>query len=264
MQELAQGGDLFSLMDGQGVFDEPQSAFYAASVTLALQHVHQRGFIYRDLKPENLLLDARGNLKLGDFGLARKAERLWTIIGTPEYTAPEVLRFEGATRAVDWWQLGVLIYEMLTGRLPYESADEVQLFAKIREAHFVWPPSCDNSKRISHDAKSLVAGLLRLAVERDVPTPTAGPESPMAVWRCVSGMVRRPHDVRLGCGGRDAEEVMEHEWFGDMDWHALAVGKLPTPFVPRLQSPTDDSYFGPRERRGTPLKLSRREDCFSC
>jgi len=57
---------------------------------------------------------------------------------------------------------------------------------------------------------------------------------------------------------------MEHEWFGDMDWHALAVGKLPTPFVPRLQSPTDDSYFGPRERRGTPLKLSRREDCFSC
>ena len=73
-----------------------------------------------------------------------------------------------------------------------------------------------------------------------------------------------PRRVRLGCGGRDAEEVMEHEWFGDMDWHALAVGKLPTPFVPRLQSPTDDSYFGPRERRGTPLKLSRREDCFSC
>ena len=133
---------------------EPASRYYAGAVTLALGHLHTHGFIYRDLKPENLLLDAKGYLKVCDLGLAKRTERTYTLVGTPQYLAPELLRGDGATKDVDWydcfdhaafgrllsskgkslrcvtrvpvvsrWALGILVFEMLNGELPFETAD---------------------------------------------------------------------------------------------------------------------------------------------
>ena len=176
LMELALGGELFALIEEMGALDERDARFYAASVTLALEHLHGVGFIFRDMKPENLLLNSGGHLKLCDLGLAKATERAWTLVGTPQYLAPEVLRGEGATRAVDWWGLGILVYEMLCGgaciatlpwrhrsaltpssrraqpprlpppshchaALPFEGegGDESLLFDAIRRGSYSWP-----------------------------------------------------------------------------------------------------------------------------
>merc|ERR1712079_681807 len=112
---VALGGELFQLMNSVGPFLENQCQFYGGSLALALAHMHRHGYMYRDVKPENLLLSRSGHLKLCDLGLAKRGKRGWTLVGTPEYVAPEVIRGEGATASVDWWQLGVLLFEMSTG-----------------------------------------------------------------------------------------------------------------------------------------------------
>ena len=223
----------------QGRLDETQCCFYASSLVLALEHLHVKGFIYRDLKPENLLLDGRGFLKLADLGLAKHTQRAWTLVGTPEYVAPEVLRGEGATQAVDWWQLGVLIFEMLTGRLPFEADDDAELFIAIRRGEYEWPGA--DGKKIelpSATVKELVESLLRHALPGDSPAASRN-NSAREEELCASPAGQRGRDVaaglcRLGSGGRDASEVMDHPWFGGVDWAALAVGEVTVPFVPQV------------------------------
>jgi serine/threonine protein kinase len=142
--EYCPGGELFFQLTTKGRFPEDKARFYAAQVILALEHMHSHGFVYRDLKPENVLIDSIGNAKLTDFGLSKgnvtlAAEGADSFCGTPEYIAPEVLKKEGYGKAVDWWALGALLYEMLTGLPPFYSKNRDLMFERILREELTFP-----------------------------------------------------------------------------------------------------------------------------
>merc|ERR1712185_747446 len=122
--DLILGGELFSVAARRGRLDEPESAFYAANVTCALEYLHARNIAYRDLKPENLMIDQSGYLKVVDY-------RPFTVCGTPEYLAPETIRRAGHTTTVDWWALGVLLYELITGQSPFHGGSQMDVLTRI-------------------------------------------------------------------------------------------------------------------------------------
>ena len=207
------GGELFFHLGKLGKFPEPRACFYAAEITLAISYVHKLVIIYRDLKPENVLLDAKGHVRLTDFGLSKEgisssSSGANSFCGTPEYLAPEILNRQGHGRAVDWWSLGALLYEMLTGLPPFYSRDRDKLFEKIRNGVLTYP------RYLSARAQSVLRGLLT----RD---PTK----------------------RLGSGPADAEEIKVHLLFSEIDWDKLARGKIPPPFVPIVKNSMDTSQF---------------------
>ena len=252
--ELAIGGELFALIEEMDVLPEAAVKYYSAAVGLALGHLHQQRFIYRDLKPENVLLDVQGHLKLCDLGLAKRSEHTFTVVGTPQYLCPEVLKGEGATRAADWWALGVLIFEMLNGELPFNSADgtDRSLFTAIKLGAFSWPLDLsrfthnDRSNVPTARVRDIVAGLTRQAV----PAPAAqdGMGSP-----CKSDLLAPGQPIRLGSGPGDIDEVRGHIWFHNFDFDALLKGEYPPPYVPKLTGTDDDANFGPLDWRGEPI-----------
>jgi len=194
------GGELFFYLGKEGKFSESRAKFYAAQIVLALQYLHELGIVYRDLKPENVILDHYGNIALTDFGLSKEGisdnTSATSFCGTPEYLAPEILRRVGHGKAADWWSLGALIYEMLTGIPPFYSRDRERLFQKILNAGLRLPP------HLSDEAKSLLRALLN----RD---PT----------------------MRIG-SVKGAIEVRSHKWFADIDWEKLLAKKVDPPFKP--------------------------------
>lgn len=204
------GGELFFHLGRAGRFSEEQGCFYAAEMTLALGHLHSHGVVYRDLKPENILFEANGHLKLADFGLSKEGvestQGSHSFCGTPEYLAPEVLNRSGHGTAVDWWSLGALLYEMLTGLPPWFSQDRQKLFMGIKTAPLRFPPE------VSPLAKSVLSEFLK----------------------------RDPLD-RLGSGG--VEQVKKHPFFASIDWVALYELRIPAPFIPRLLSSLDTANF---------------------
>mmetsp|Transcript_32028 Transcript_32028/g.47630 ORF Transcript_32028/g.47630 Transcript_32028/m.47630 type:complete len:704 (-) Transcript_32028:565-2676(-) len=207
------GGELFFHLGKLGKFPEPRARFYASEIILAISYVHTLDIIYRDLKPENVLLDARGHVRLTDFGLSKEgisdsSSGANSFCGTPEYLAPEILNRQGHGRAVDWWSLGALLYEMLTGLPPFYCQDREKLFEKIRKANLDYPAS------LSPPSKNLLRGLLT-----------------------------RDPNQRLGSGPRDAEDIKEHPFFGDIDWEKLAKGEIPPPWKPKISSSQDTSLF---------------------
>lgn len=207
------GGELFFHLGKEGRFREDRARFYAAQITLALEHLHAMNVIYRDLKPENVLLDHRGNVRLTDFGLSKENvyevdKGATSFCGTPEYLAPEVLDRKGHGRAVDWWSLGALLYEMLTGLPPFYNKERDKLFHSILHGKLEFPPY------VSDVAKDICAKLLN----RD---PTK----------------------RLGSGPGDAAEVKAHPFFASIDWVALYELRVPIPFVPAVTSSLDTSQF---------------------
>ncbi len=207
------GGELFFHLGKVQRFQEPRARFYIAQITLALEYIHNLDIIYRDLKPENVLLDENGHIKLTDFGLSKEGIQddfsgAHSFCGTPEYLAPEILNRSGHGRAVDWWSLGALLYEMLTGLPPFYCRDRDRLFDKIRRADINFP------HYLSKDAQSLLQGLL----ERD---PTR----------------------RLGTGPDDAAEIKRHAFFKSINWDDLYQGKLPPPWKPSFTGSLDTSQF---------------------
>lgn len=209
------GGELFFHLGKVGRFDESRSKFYAAQIILALEYVHKMGVIYRDLKPENVLLDAKGNIRLTDFGLSKEGVRdhssgANSFCGTPEYIAPEVLLRQGHGRAVDWWSLGALLYEMITGLPPFYSRNRDVMFDKIMKADLTFPLT------VGPQAKDLLTRLL----------------------------VRDPK-LRMGSGPKDAEELKEHAFFSDLNWDELARGAstVPSTWVPSVAGSLDTSQF---------------------
>mmetsp|Transcript_36013 Transcript_36013/g.57639 ORF Transcript_36013/g.57639 Transcript_36013/m.57639 type:complete len:704 (+) Transcript_36013:20-2131(+) len=210
--DFCSGGELFFHLGRAGRFSEKLGRFYAAEIALALGHLHTKGVVYRDLKPENILLDDQGHIKLADFGLSKEGimsgiEGTHSFCGTPEYLAPEVLNRTGHGTSVDWWSLGALLYEMLTGLPPWYSQDRQQMFASIRSSALTFPDF------ISINARHILAAFL----DRDA-------------------------HKRLG-STNDIEDVKRHIFFETIDWHRLYQRKLPSPFVPRLNSKTDTGNF---------------------
>jgi RAC serine/threonine-protein kinase len=210
--EYVNGGELFFHLSRERVFSESRTRFYGSEICLALKYLHEKDIVYRDLKLENLLLDRHGHIKITDFGLCKQeitfGATTATFCGTPEYLAPEVLEDNDYGRSVDWWGLGVVMYEMMCGRLPFYNRDHEVLFELIMMEQVKFPA------RVTDLAKSLLGGLL-------IKDPTK----------------------RLGGGRRDADDVMEHPFFGDTNWQELYDKKVTPPFIPQIKSEEDTSNF---------------------
>lgn len=216
------GGELFCHLQKHGKFLEPRARFYTAELTLALQHIHSLGVVYRDLKPENVLLDNKGHVRLTDFGLSKEGvtahhKGAHSFCGTPEYLAPEILARRGHGSAVDWWSLGALLYEMLTGLPPFYSRNREQLFEGIKSGHLTYPAY------LSGSARKLLRSLLK----------------------------REPRE-RLGSGPTDAEEIKAHVFFKTIDFVALLDGTILPPWTPPVFGSLDTSHFD-REFTSLPI-----------
>ncbi|XP_072767632.1 serine/threonine-protein kinase N isoform X5 [Anoplolepis gracilipes] len=211
VMEYAAGGDLMMHIHAD-VFGEPRAVFYSACVVLGLQYLHENRIIYRDLKLDNLLLDTEGYVKIADFGLCKEGmgygDRTGTFCGTPEFLAPEVLTETSYTRAVDWWGLGVLIFEMLVGESPFPGDDEEEVFDSIVNDEVRYP------RFLSLEAIAIMRRLLR----------------------------KNP-DRRLGSSEKDAEDVKKQAFFRHIAWDDLLLRRVKPPFVPVIHSVEDVSNF---------------------
>ncbi|GAX14590.1 cGMP-dependent protein kinase 1 [Fistulifera solaris] len=212
--ELVQGGELFSIIHTETRDGIPNgnSRFYAACILESLAHLHQRSICYRDLKPENILIDQRGYCVLVDLGFAKiVVDKTYTLCGTPEYLAPEIILSKGHDKGVDYWAYGVLIYEMLVGRSPFYSygADQVSLFKRIVQVKYNFPPG-------------LVHELAQDLIQR---------------------LIVRRQTNRLGCLARGDMDIREHMWFNIIDVDKLLRRQIPPPWKPRIRDPLDATHF---------------------
>jgi len=207
--EYVNGGEVFSHLRNAGRFSKEFTKFYTGQIVLVLQYLHEKDIVYRDLKPENLLIAANGYLKITDFGFAKELkEDTWTLCGTPEYLAPEIIQSKGHGLAVDWWALGILMYEMLCGYPPFYDENPFGIYQKILVGKIDFP------KYFDEFARDLVKRLL-----------TADKSQ------------------RLGCIGGGAADIRRHKFFRGVDWHALAGRQIQAPIVPQVASPLDTHYF---------------------
>jgi serine/threonine protein kinase len=205
VMDYINGGELFFHLQRDKRFSEDRVRFYAAEIVSGLDYLHSAGVIYRDLKPENLLLTRDGHIVMTDFGLSKeglhdKFDRTGTFCGTPEYLAPEVLEGKGYTKAVDWWSFGTLVYEMLTGLPPFYSEDVQEMYSNIMTAELNFPSF------MGADARDLLSKLLE-----------------------------RNDEIRL----QDAAHIKKHPFFKPIDWEALKQKKIMPPFIPEVNGDDD-------------------------
>lgn len=219
--EYCHGGELFNYLEREGALLENAACFYASEIVLAIGHLHSLGIIYRDLKSENVLLDRQGHVKLTDFGLSKEGVCTTnTFCGTIEYMAPEIIRCEGHGKAVDWWSLGTLIYDMLSGTPPFSQEESREATTrKILTAPLKFPPS------FSSEVISLIRGLLK----------------------------RDPNE-RLG-SKEDMEEIKRQKFFKrhEINWSDVYNRRLKPPFRPKLTAENDVSMFDPSFTRLQPV-----------
>ncbi|XP_052007007.1 protein kinase C epsilon type-like [Xyrauchen texanus] len=214
IMEYVNGGDLMFQIQRSRKFDEARSRFYAAEVTSALMFLHQNGVIYRDLKLDNILLDAEGHCKLADFGMCKEGIldgiTTTTFCGTPDYIAPEILQELEYGPSVDWWALGVLLYEMMAGQPPFEADNEDDLFESILHDDVLYPVW------LSKEAVSILKAFM-----------TKSPSK------------------RLGCVvSQGLEEAIKvHPFFKEIDWVLLEQRKVKPPFKPRIKTKRDVNNF---------------------
>ncbi|XP_067848744.1 ribosomal protein S6 kinase alpha-3 isoform X3 [Heptranchias perlo] len=219
--DFLRGGDLFTRLSKEVMFTEEDVKFYLAELALALDHLHSLGIIYRDLKPENILLDEEGHIKLTDFGLSKESidheKKAYSFCGTVEYMAPEVVNRRGHTQSADWWSFGVLMFEMLTGTLPFQGKDRKETMTMILKAKLGMP------QFLSTDSQSLLRMLFK----------------------------RSPGN-RLGAGPDGVEEIKRHSFFSTIDWNKLCRREIQPPFKPAIGRPEDTFYFDPEFTAKTP------------
>ncbi|CAG09639.1 unnamed protein product, partial [Tetraodon nigroviridis] len=244
VMEYLPGGDLMIHIH-QSVFTEAQARFYSACVVLGLEFLHLNKVIYRDLKLDNLLMDADGFVKITDFGLCKEGmghgDRTSTFCGTPEFLAPEVLTDDDYTRAVDWWGMGVLIYEMLVGESPFPGEDEEEVFDSIVNDDVQYP-ECVPPGAVSIIQKASVPSLLHLEYR------CYTNKLPM----CLQLLKKNPLK-RLGAGERDAKEVKGDPFFETVDWEALLTRRAKPPFLPSIKESADVSNFDSEFTRLQPV-----------
>eukprot|EP01134_Creolimax_fragrantissima_P000613 CFRG0613T1 len=206
------GGELFFHLQNEGTFSENRSRFYASQLVLGLKYLHENDIIYRDLKPENILIDYMGYICLTDFGLCKEDIKYDditnTFCGTPEYMAPEVLQQKGYGPAVDWWTIGVLLYEMITGLPPFYDENTNQMYQKILFAELKFPQG------VSREATSIIEMLL----------------------------ARNPLQ-RLGHGPTGSQDIIDHEFFQSIQWEDMWHRRLVAPWRPHLEDQLDTTNF---------------------
>ncbi|MED6278092.1 Ribosomal protein S6 kinase beta-2 [Characodon lateralis] len=220
--ECLSGGELFMQLEKEGIFMEDTACFYLGEITMALGHLHSNGIIYRDLKPENIMLCQQGHIKLTDFGLSKESIHdgsiTHTFCGTIEYMAPEILTRLGHNRAVDWWSLGALMHDMLTGSPPFTAENRKKTIDKILKCKVNLPPY------LTIDARDLIKKLLK----------------------------KNPAQ-RIGSGKGDAADIQKHPFFRHISWEELLNKNVEPPYKPQLHSEEDTSQFDTRFTRQTPV-----------
>jgi serine/threonine protein kinase len=209
LMEYVNGGELFSAIRNGKRFKNEGAKFYAAEVTLALGHCHASCIAYRDLKLENILMDSQGHVKITDFGFAKVVRtRTYTRCGTPDYMAPEIIGMKGHDMSVDWWSMGVLIYELLTGRTPFVGSSSQATYQNVLH----------NEPRFPSHFTEHARGIVRQLLTKD-------------------------RTRRLGCGVNGTEDVQGHEWFDIVSWDLTLEKKYVPPFVPNVKHDWDTSMF---------------------
>ncbi|XP_035900416.1 ribosomal protein S6 kinase 2 beta-like isoform X2 [Anopheles stephensi] len=231
--DFLRGGDLFTRLSKEVMFTEEDVKFYLAELALALNHLHSIGIIYRDLKPENILLDQDGHIALTDFGLSKQpldGSKTYSFCGTVEYMAPEVVNRKGHTFAADWWSFGVLMFEMLTGNLPFHGSNRNDTMNQILKTKLGMP------ENLSPEAQSLLRALFK----------------------------RNPQN-RLGAGPNGIDDIKRHEFFANVDWDAFERKEVRPPFIPAVSR--DDAFYfdpeytnkSPKDSPGGPVSASAYE-----
>lgn len=237
VMEYVEGGDVATLIKNMGPLPLDMARTYFAEATLAVEYLHNYGIIHRDLKPDNLLITSLGHIKLTDFGLSKVGLMNLTtnfyegnfskdhyckefndkqICGTPQYLAPEVILRQGYGKAVDWWSMGIILYEFLASIPPFNGNTPDELFANVINGEICWPDDDDEIVHIPDDAKSLINGLLT-------------------------------HDPLKRLGASGALDIKEQAFFHCLDWDNLLRNKAD--FIPQLEGPDDTSYFDTRVER---------------
>lgn len=208
--EYIPGGELFTLLRSKNIFPPPQTRFYTAHIVTVFEYLHSKDIIYRDLKPENILINSNGYLKLTDFGFAKvvKDGKTYTLCGTPEYLAPEIILNKGHGKAVDWWTLGVLMYEMLVGIDPFNDDDPMLIYQNIIKGKVLFPNTIDK------DAKNLIKHFL------------------------VADTTKR-----FGCLKNGVGDIIDHKFFAGFNWKDLVFMKMEPPYVPTIKNELDTSNF---------------------
>lgn len=220
--EYLSGGELFMHLEREGIFLEDTTCFYLSEIILALEHLHSLGIIYRDLKPENIILDAQGHVKLTDFGLCKEHIQegivTHTFCGTIEYMAPEILTRSGHGKAVDWWSLGALMFDMLTGLPPFTAENRKKTIETILKGKLSLPAY------LTPDARDLIRRLMKRQVSQ-----------------------------RLGSGPNDAEAVRGHPFFKLVNWVDVIGRRLEPPIKPLLRGEDDVSQFDTKFTKQIPI-----------
>ncbi|CAH2355362.1 spindle assembly checkpoint kinase [[Candida] railenensis] len=207
VMDYIEGGELFSLLRKSQRFPNPVAKFYAAEVTLALEYLHSHDIIYRDLKPENILLDRNGHIKITDFGFAKEVSTVtWTLCGTPDYIAPEVITTKPYNKSVDWWSLGVLIFEMLAGYTPFYDSTPMKTYEKILSGKIHFPSFF-------------------------------GPDVIDLLSRLITADLTR----RLGNLSNGPADIRNHPWFQEVIWEKLLAKDIETPYEPPITAGVGDS-----------------------
>lgn len=207
VMDFVEGGELFSLLKRSKRFPSPVAKFYAAEIVLVLEYLHSNDIIYRDLKPENILLDRNGHIKVVDFGFAKYVPDVtYTLCGTPDYIAPEVINTKAYNKSVDWWSLGILIYEMLAGVTPFTASNPVKTYENILSAPLTFPSFFED------DAINL-----------------------------LSGLINRDLSNRLGNLKDGTQDVKNHPWFSEVIWEKILQRKIETPYEPPVKSGQGDT-----------------------
>jgi serine/threonine protein kinase len=227
--ELINGGELFTYLRGVGRFPVDQARIYIAQIILIFDYLHNKNIIYRDLKPENILIHKSGFLKLTDFGFAKIVEgRTYTLCGTPEYLAPEIILNKGHGKPVDWWTCGILLYEMIAGIDPFSDDDPMMVYQKILKGKIKFPSGFDSN------AKSLIKHLLD------------------------SDLTKRYGNLKNG-----VKDITGHRFFKNLEWDKLLRKEIPPPYVPKVKSNDDISNFSAYPDSDNPApQIKKDEDPF--